>query len=308
MNTPKGIKASYVIGSFLPVLLCLIWLPCRASADTQLDILCPYVTASLVVDGSAGDWASVKSRNVGISFYKGDGHAGSSSNLGTTICRTISNEADCRVDLWLAHDNTYLYVLAEVRDDDHEAFGSPGSEDYMAYLEDTLHLYIDSTNARRSNIPNPPINTQYGYEQFGISTDGNIYGENTDFTNSSVTPAPKGAAPDGDYWKTQCQVQAILGGYLYTFEERIALAGKPGGNMAAMAPGGSYGFDAEFCDADYGVQLQGFLWWSSNGYTDAWNHENLWGTMTLETVPEPSAGVLLIFAAMIVAAARSRNS
>ena len=70
-------------------------------------------------------------------------------------------------------------------------------------------------------------------------------------------------------------------GYQYVFEEQIALAGSPEHNMKPMIPGESYGFDAEFCDADDGVQLEGFIWWSSDGTKDAWNFENLWGTMNL---------------------------
>ena len=54
--------------------------------------------------------------------------------------------------------------------------------------------------------------------------------------------------------------------------------------MESMNIGNSYGFDAEFCDADNGVQLQGFIWWSSDGSKDAWNFENLWGKMNLSSV------------------------
>ena len=158
----------------------------------------------------------------------------------------------------------------------------------MAYLEDTLHLYLDSTNAKKSAIGNP-IHDQSGYEQFGYSTDGNIYGENTDFntTGSAKQTAPQGSSPDGTHWAAKCTVKSVAtGGYLYTFEERIALSAYR--NMAAMTPGNSYGFEAEFCDADNGTQLQGWMFWSSNGSpTDAWNYENLWGTMKLEAVPIP---------------------
>lgn len=282
---------------FLAFSLLLTLPPRRIQADTQPNILCPYSKISPAVDGNAADWSSIKSRGAGISFYDGDGRAGSASQRGTTVCGTITDAADCRVDLWLAHDGTYLYVLAEVQDDAYEPFGSPGAETKKAYLEDTLHLYIDSTNAKKI-ISETPILTQYGYEQFGISTDGNIWGENTDFTNSSNKPAPKGAAPDGVYWQAKCQVQNVTGGHFYMFEERIALGGKPDKNMASLKPGNSYGFNAEFCDADDGNELQGFIFWSSDGAQDAWNYENLWGAMTLEVVPEPSVWVLLIAAVM----------
>ncbi|HOW65390.1 MAG TPA: hypothetical protein P5186_22060 [Candidatus Paceibacterota bacterium] len=56
--------------------------------------------------------------------------------------------------------------------------------------------------------------------------------------------------------------------------------------LATQTPGNSHGFEAEFCDADNGVQLQGWIFWSSNGSaTDAWNYENLWGIMKLEQIP-----------------------
>jgi len=269
-------------------------------------ISCPYTCGEIAIDGNAGDWAAIKVKDNGIAFYKGDGHAGTPTNLGTTICRQIDDEADCRVDLWLAHDGTYLYVLAEVSDDDYEPFDA-ANENNMAYLEDTLHLYMDSNNSQQSNIPYPPIYNQVGYEQFGISTDGNIWGANNDF-NSAGGPrqvAPKGSSPDGTYWLAECNVIQVQDGYRYVFEQRIVLAGWPGRNMAAMSPADSYGFDAEFCDADDGTQLEGFIWWSNDGSTDAWNYENLWGTMYLEPVPEPTT--MLLFALGGLALLREQN-
>jgi hypothetical protein len=254
---------------------------------TRPEIVAPYNPASLVIDGNAADWAEIKARGEGISFYKGDGHAGTTSNYGTTVLGTISGPGDCSVALWLAHDGAYLYVLAEVRDDSYEPFASRTNSN-MAYLEDTLHLYIDSTNAKKSAIGNP-ISDQPGYEQFGYSTDGNIYGENTDFntTGAARQAAPRGSSPDGTHWAAKCTVESVAtGGYLYTFEERIILSAYR--NMAPMVPGNSYGFEAEFCDADNGTQLQGWIFWSSNGSgTDAWNYENLWGIMKLEALPAP---------------------
>ena len=135
------------------------------------------------------------------------------------------------------HDAASLFVLAEVHDDSYEPFVQL-SQSNAAYLEDTLHLYIDSTNARKSYISNPPINYQTGYEQFGISTDGNIYGENTDFNSSGGTrqTAPRGSHPDGLHWEAQCTVETLpdAGGFLYVFEERIDLAGYR--NMATDDP------------------------------------------------------------------------
>ena len=273
-------------GNWIPGLLCFLALMAAAQAlfaQGRPEIDVPYVTHQIEVDGNASDWDETRSLGKGISFFKGDGRQGTSSaNLGTTICRQISDRQDCSVDLWLAHDGTYLYVLAEVEDDSYEPFDKENQKN-MAYLEDTLHLYIDSNNSRQPNIPGNPIQRQPGYEQFGISSDGNIWGENTDFNSSGVLKqaASKGSTPDGKYWTAKCEVSRLEAGYLYVFEERIALAGWPGRNMEPMIPGNSYGFDAEFCDADNGVQLQGFIWWSSDGSTDAWNFENLWGKMNL---------------------------
>lgn len=266
---------------FLVLLLSAVLSGSPIFAVTRPTIDVPYTANNIIVDGNNADWAGIKSKGKGISFYKGDGHNGTPTNLGTTFCGQIDNESDCRVDLWLAHDANYLYVLAEVKDDNYEPFDANNLNN-MAYLEDTLHLYIDSTNSGMANIPSLPINTQAGYEQFGISTDKNVWGENVDFTTSSITPAPQWAYPDGIYWVVQCQVRQLVNGYLYTFEERIALSGRPGKNMAPLVVGNSYGFDAEFCDADNGVQLQGYIWWSSDGSKDAWNYENLWGIMTLK--------------------------
>lgn len=273
-----------IICSLLPVLVLTVQ-PLFAQNRPQINV--PYVTDQILVDGDASDWVAIKGLGEGISFYKGNGHEGTSqANLGTTVCKEIDSEEDCRVDLWLAHDGTYLYVLAEIKDDNHEPFDKENQTN-MAYLEDTLHLYVDSNNSQQTNIPGDPIQRQPGYEQFGISTDGNIWGENTDFNSSGTAsrPAPKGSKPDEKYWIVQCRVHKLGAGYIYVFEERIALAGWSGKNMEPMFPGKSYGFNAEFCDADGGIQLQGFIWWSSDGSTDAYNSQNLWGKLTLALVP-----------------------
>lgn len=263
-------------------------------AVTRPEIDVPCVSGSFAIDGSAAEWTGVKSRGEGISFYKGDGKAGTSTKLGTTCLGTISNAADCRMDLWMAHDGTYLYILAEVLDDSYASFGTGNTN--PAYLEDTLHLYVDSTNARKANINgSEPIYYQTGYEQFGISTDGNIYGESIDFTTGTAKhAAPQGASPDGTYWKAKCTVQQLGSTtYKYTFEERITLAGRTGRNMSPLLPGTSYGFNAEFCDSDGTTALQGWIFWSSNGSLDCYNYENLWGTMNLAVVPEPLTCLLL---------------
>lgn len=264
------------------IIFCMLlgmWVNIPIFGVTRPQINVPYTTDTITVDGNNADWTTTKTHNEGISFYKGDGNSGSPEKLGTTIKKEISNEADCRVDLWLTHNGEYLFLLAEITDDDYEPFGSDNLN--MAYREDTLHIYIDSTNARAEAIPYPPIDNQAGYEQFGISTDNNIYGENVDFTISSITPAPRRDRPDGTYWNSQCRVHSDPDGYTYIFEESIAMKGRPGKNMSELLPGNSYGFNAEFCDADSGVELEGYIFWSSDGSEDAWDDENLWGTMNL---------------------------
>ena len=252
-------------------------------ANPRIDV--PYTERVPIVDGMNNEWGDIKAFGKGITFYPGDGNEGTAEAPGTTVCRTIDDGHDCTVRLWLVHNGTYLYVLAEVEDDDHELFDIANQKN-PAYLEDTLQLYIDSSNSRKSNISGNPIQQQTGYEQFGISTDGNIWGENCDFNTSgrNKQPAPQGSAPDGKYWTVAVSVRRINSGFLYVFEERILLAGRPGGNMRPLYPGESYGFNAEFCDADRGVQLEGFIWWSSHSEIDAWNSQNLWGTMLLAPI------------------------
>ncbi|MGC8990802.1 MAG: hypothetical protein ACP5MD_11830 [Verrucomicrobiia bacterium] len=216
------VKSTILINLLLPVPMVS-----GLSAALRPEVDVPYTSAAFDIDGNATDWTEIKARGKGISFYKGDGHGGTATNYGTTVLGTITDAADCAVSLWLAHDGVFLYVLAEVRDDAYEPFAAKANSN-MAYLEDTLHLYIDSSNARKSAIAGTPISTQPGYEQFGYSTDGNIYGENTDFTTtgSAKQPAPKGSSPDGTHWVANCTVTSVTtGGYLYTFEERITLAG-----------------------------------------------------------------------------------
>jgi hypothetical protein len=249
------------------------------------EIEVPFNSGGMTIDGSAGDWKAVKRLKKGISFYKGDGRGGTLERYGTTIERTITDEKDLRADVWMAHDGKYLYVLAEIHDDAYESFG-PGNVDNMCYQEDMLRIMIDSNNSYQPNITEPVTN-QPGYEGFGYSTDGNIYGDWSDF----ITPGEprsrpqKGASPDGEYWRAACKVTKLREGYLYTYEERIALSGWPGRNMEPLAPGNSYGLNLEVCDADNGVQLEGYLLWSSDGKTSDFNYENLWGRMHLAPLP-----------------------
>jgi hypothetical protein len=268
---------------FFALLLIALAVSRSASAAERPKITAVYIQYSPVIDGNSADWNNIKKRKAGICFFKGDGQSGSVEKYGTTVCGTIDDINDCCVSLWLAHDANYLYVLAEVTDDFWEPLAA-ADQNNPAYREDALHLYIDSNNACTADIQSPPITSQPGYEQFGISTDNNIFGENTDFTNEGKPkqPAPKNSKPDGIYWLAKCGVYKLNSGYKYIFEERIKLAAWPGRNMFPLSPGKSYGFNAEFCDADNGKELQGFIFWSSDGKKDAWNHQNLWGILSLE--------------------------
>ena len=252
----------------------------------QPRIQVPVTQQTISIDGDSTDWRDVKALGAGIGFYPGDGRSGTPDHPGTTVLGTIDGADDCQVAIWMVHDGRYLYVLAEITDDDHEPFDALNS-DYPAFREDTLQLYIDSANARRRWISGAPIQEQAGFEQFGVSTDGNIWGENCDFNTSGKLrqPAPQGSAPDGINWSVACTVRRLATGFLYVFEERIALAGKPGANMERLRPGRSYGFNAEFCDADRGTPLEGYIWWSSHSEIDAWNRPALWGTMILAPGP-----------------------
>lgn len=245
----------------------------------QLDV--PYYTGKIKIDGSVSDWKKIKKLGKGVTFFKGDGHDGTPERLGTTIQRNITDEKDLRADIWMAHDGEYLYILGEIHDDFYEPFDTE-NVDNMCYQEDMLRIIIDSTNAMKENIPGP-LPAQPGYEGFGYSTDGNIYGDWTDFNSTGVPKLrpPKGSHPDGKYWQAACKVKKLKEGYLYTYEERILLAGWPGRNMEPLVPGNSYGLDLEVCDADNGVKLEGYLLWSSDGKTSSFNYENLFGRMNL---------------------------
>ena len=185
----------------------------------------------------------------------------------------------------MAHDGKYLYFLGEVRDDAYEPFDAENVKN-MCYQEDMFRIMFDSNNSFRPNITDP-LGAQPGYEGFGYSTDGNIYGDWSDFVTPGEPrkrPEP-GARPDGEFWLAACKVKKLKDGWLYTYEERIALAGRPGRNMEPLVPGNSYGLNLEVCDADNGVQLEGYLLWSSDGKTSDYNYENLFGRMHLSPVP-----------------------
>ena len=113
---------------FILPLVIIAFVPVTAPAqESSSDVIrprieAPYITGKIKLDGSASDWKRIKKMGRGISFYKGDGHEGTPTRLGTTVERIITDENDLRVDFWAAHDGIYLYFLAEVHDDFYEPF------------------------------------------------------------------------------------------------------------------------------------------------------------------------------------------
>lgn len=270
------------------VLLVFSLLPLSAfAAATRPQVDVPYVNTSvhpIVIDGATSDWTQ-EALTGGIHFYPGDGKTGTFAVYGTTVLGTMNGKADGEVYVDLCHDGTYLYVVAVIRDDLLEQRTSENNTN-EGWKEDCLHLYIDSTNAAKSNITDPPITHQVGYEQYGVSTDYNCYTENSDFTTKNGTPgaAKAGAQPDQVNWLVSVQISGS-GPYTYIFEERMPLNEVSGHNLRTMVPGNSYGFDAEFVDSDAGAYCQGWFFWSGNGSIDAWNYESMWGKMNLEGIP-----------------------
>ena len=265
----------------------LLFVTVAEAQVTRPEVVVPYVNTNLyplTIDGQQNDWRS-ETAEYEIAFFRDDGHEGSSSSYGTTVLGTISNRDDAEVLLRLAHDGRYLYALAVIIDDLLEQRSTENNTN-EAWREDALQLYIDSTNAREADIPDPPIANQEGYEQFSVSTDYNCYTVNCDFTTNNTTgPAGPGAQPDQTNWLVEIRITGA-GPYEYVFEERIPLSEIPGHNLRTMQPGQSYGFNAEFVDSDNGVYLQGWMFWSSDGTEDPWRSQDKWGTITLESIPD----------------------
>ncbi len=178
------------------------------------------------------------------------------------------------------HDGIYLYFLAEFMRQ-IRTFDSKYKEHVLK--EDIFRIIIDSANSDRPEIGS--LSNQPGYEGFGYSTTANsATGVIHHSGRAGKRPEP-GSRPDGEFWKAACAVKKLGDGYLYTYEERFTLAGRPGRNMTPLAPGNSYGLNLEVCDADKGVQLEGYLLWSSDGKTSDFNYSNLFGRMSLAPVP-----------------------
>jgi len=279
-------------------LVCFFLIGCACTAAVSFsqdqsdvkrpEINAPFISNPLTVDGDASDWTAIKALGEGVTFYRGDGNEGTSAvKLGTTIRKEVDDKNDLCCSAWVVHDGTYLYVLAEVTDDDWNPFDVENREN-MCYQEDMLRVMIDSNNSRKADIEEC-IENHPGYEGFGYSTDGNIYGDWSDFNNSGIPKAhpPIGSTPDGTYWKAACTVVSMPSHKknVYVYEEHIMMAGWPGRNMEKLYPGKSYGFNLEVCDADDGEYLQGYILWSSDGTTSSWKHQNLWGTLHLAPVP-----------------------
>ncbi len=250
------------------------------------EIAVPFIDptqVSITIDGSYEDWPEFVLDNK-INFYNGDGNTGTSRALGTTVLGTMSGREDGEVTVHLAHDGTYIYLLAIIQDDLLEQRTAEKNAN-EAWKEDCLHIYMDTNNSAKSSISGDPIATQPGYEQFGVSTDYNCYTENGDFTTKRTSStAGAGAEPDQVNWLVGIQIKGS-GPYTYVFEERMPMNEVEGYNLRTMIPGESYGFDAEFCDSDAGAYLQGWIFWSGPGSTDVWNKQNQWGYMVLEEIP-----------------------
>ncbi len=284
---PLGQIISIMLTRLLSVLLAFTILVLSSSAAVRPTVDVPYVDTAahpIQIDGATTDWTS-EVLSGGLHFYPGDGKTGTSSVYGTTVLGTMSGKADGEMTLYICHDGSSLYVAAIIRDNLLEQRPSANNTN-EAWKEDALHIYIDSTNAARANIPNPPISNQVGYEQFGVSTDYNCYTENGDFTTNNGTPgaAKVGAQPDQVHWLVSIHISGT-GPYTYVFEERMPLNEVSGHNLRTMTPGNPYGFNAEFVDSDAGVYAQGWFFWSGNGVLDVWNYENMWGIMNLEGIP-----------------------
>jgi hypothetical protein len=237
------------------------------------------------IDGATQDWPG-RVLVHGIHFFSGDGNEGIPEKSGTTVCGKMDDRQDGEMRLWLTHDARYLYILAVIQDDKLEQRTSENNTN-EAWKEDCLHLYIDSEDMRADKVADPPLASQPGYEQFGVSTDYSVYTEGCDFTTNNGpngTAAGTGAQPDQENWKVGIKIHG-QGPYTYVFEERIPLNEVKGKNLRTMKPGDTYGFEAEFCDSDAGVFLEGWMFWSSDGKTDAYIDEDLWGRMTLEAIP-----------------------
>jgi hypothetical protein len=248
------------------------------------EILASYVdtkTHPIQIDGATDDWAPAMLQHQ-VHFYPGDNNPGSPERPATTVVQKMDGRKDGDVRVCLAHDGTCLYLLAVIQDDLLEQRTAETNKN-EAYMEDCLHIYIDSANVHAHSVENPPLLKQPGYEQFGVSTDYNVFTESCDFTthNGKKGSAEHGAQPDQNRWLVKVKILGN-GPYTYIFEERMPLSEVPGHNLRTMVPGKTYGFNAEFCDSDAGVFLEGYIFWSSDGKTDAYISEDLWGRLTLE--------------------------
>lgn len=284
-NTPR-----WAIPTVFSILVAITTnLPSAVASGASLQV--PQVLASYIdvkshpmtIDGSTVDW-TVELMDHSVEFYKGDGKTGSLTRIGTTLCGTMDDRKDGEVKFCLAHDGEYLYMLTIIRDDLLEQRTSENNTN-EAWKEDGLHIYIDSTNARRKGIPDPPLRHQIGYEQFGVSTDYNCYTEGCDFVThlEENGSAAAGAQPDQTNWLVKTRISGT-GPFTYVFEQRIPLHEVSGHNLKTMRPGETYGINVEFVDSDAGKFLEGYIFWASDGKTDAYTDQSLWGKMTLEPV------------------------
>ncbi|NUN97239.1 MAG: hypothetical protein HUU16_13820 [Candidatus Omnitrophica bacterium] len=251
------------------------------------EILASYTdthASPIVVDGVTTDWTEQALAH-SIEFFPGDGRGGAPESPGTTVVWKMDGKEDGHVRVTLTHDGDSIYLLAVIRDDHLEQRPADKNTN-PAFLEDGLHVYFDSANARVDKAGDTPLRDQPGFEQFGVSTDYSCTGEGCDFTTDTGPEgwARPGAQPDQKHWLVGIGIRGS-GPYTYVFEERFPMREVPGHNLKTMLPGRSYGFNLEFVDSDRGNYLEGYMFWSSDGKSDAFIDLDLYGRLKLEALP-----------------------
>jgi len=213
------------------------------------------VVPAFVADGNLSEWQAIPK----FQMYKAMGTANVAPGL------TVTSDADCSADLWLAIDANYLYFAAQVNDD----FYFPVQSGTASYLLDSPDLFIGLYDWKQS------MHTTY---QRGVEPDYHLR-----FNEAVVR---------NDHSSSQCDSLLLEGadyyfGELfptgYVVEARISLVdlatkrngGNTGTDVIDVAHGDRIPVDFGINDND-GTGREGLIFFSKFNQDHGWEFPNLW--------------------------------
>jgi len=213
------------------------------------------VVPVFVADGNLGEWQAIPH----FRMYVSDGTATVAPNM------TVTNDADCSADLWLAIDANYLYFAAMVNDD----VFFPVQSGTASYLLDSPDLFIGMYDWKQS------MHSTY---QRGAEPDYHLrFNEGVARNDHSSSQCDSLLLEGADYYFGELFPTG------YVVEARISLV-----DLATKRNGGNTGIDVidvahgDRIPVDFGINdndgtgREGLIFYSKINGDNGWQYPNLW--------------------------------